>query len=77
MDPATAGGWKLVINSETGQWGTEHKAEKDLYTIDMKVTSLPQAMERFTIHVDPTDKGGVLNLDWDTTRASAEFTVQP
>jgi hypothetical protein len=73
----TAGGWKLVINSETGQWGTEHKAEKDLYTIDMKVTSLPQVVERFTIHVDPTDKGGVLNLDWDTTRASAEFTVQP
>jgi hypothetical protein len=43
----------------------------------MKVTALPEAVERFTIHVDPTTTGGVLNLDWDTTRASAEFTVQP
>jgi hypothetical protein len=73
----TAGGWKLIINSETGQWGTEHKADKDLYTLAMKVTALPEEVERFTIHVDPTATGGVLNLDWDTTRASAEFTVQP
>jgi DUF2911 family protein len=73
----TAGGWKLIINSETGQWGTERKADKDLYTLEMKVTALPEAVERFTIHVDPTTTGGVLNLDWDTTRASAEFTVQP
>lgn len=70
-------GWKLVVNSETGQWGTAHKAEKDLYTIDMKSGVLPELVERFTIHVDPTAQGGVINLDWDTTRASVEFTVKP
>ena len=73
----TANGWKLIINSETGQWGTAHKAEKDLYTIEMKVSALPQPVERFTIGVDATEKGGTLNLDWDTTRASAAFTTQP
>ena len=73
----SANGWKLVINSETGQWGTAHKAEKDLYTIDMKVSTLPQAVERFTIGVDADAQGGVLNLDWDTTRASVAFTVKP
>ncbi len=73
----SANGWKLVINGETGQWGTEHKAAKDLYTIDMKVTTLPQSVERFTIGVEPNAEGGVLNLDWDTTRASAAFTVKP
>jgi hypothetical protein len=70
-------GWKLIVNSETGQWGTEHKADKDLFTIDMKISALPQVAERFTISVDSNDKGGVLNLDWDTTRASAAFTTQP
>jgi hypothetical protein len=73
----SARGWKLVVNGETGQWGTEHKAEKDLYTIDMKVSALPPTVERFTISVEPNPQGGVLNLDWDTTRASAAFTVRP
>ena len=73
----SSNGWKLVINGETGQWGTAHKAEKDLYTIDMKVSTLPQVVERFTIGVEPNAQGGTLNLDWDTTRASAEFKVQP
>jgi hypothetical protein len=69
--------WKLIVNSETGQWGTEHKADKDVFTIDMKMSTLPQMAERFTISVDSNDKGGVLNLDWDTTRASVAFTTQP
>ena len=72
----TATGWKLIVNSETGQWGTAHKAEKDLYTIDMKTSTLPQVVERFTISVEPSATGGVLNLDWDTTRASIAFTVK-
>jgi hypothetical protein len=70
-------GWKLIINSETGQWGTAHKADKDLMTVDMKTSPLPQVVERFTISVEPGAQGGVLNMDWDTTRASAAFTVKP
>ena len=70
------GGWKLVVNAETGQWGTEHKAAKDLFTIPMKVNALAQPVERFTIGVEPNARGGVLELDWDTTRASAAFTVR-
>ncbi len=70
-------GWKLIINGETGQWGTEHKAAKDLYTIDMEVSRLPGPVERFTIGIVPGPKGGVLNLDWDTTQASVPFTVSP
>lgn len=70
-------GWTLRFNGETGQWGTAHKPEKDLYTATMKVTSLPAVVERFAISVDPTTQGGTLNLDWDTTRASVAFTVKP
>ena len=73
----SAAGWKLIVNGETGQWGTQHNPARDLFTIDMKVSTLPQVVERFTISVDSTPSGGVLNLDWDTTRASAEFTVKP
>jgi len=70
-------GWKLIVNGETGEWGTQHKPEKDLYTIPMTVSTLPSSIERFTISVDPSAQGGTLNMDWDTTRASAAFVVKP
>lgn len=72
----SASGWKLVINSQTGQWGTEHDAKKDLYTIDMATAPQPSVTERFTIAIDPTANGGVLRMTWDTTQASVPFTVK-
>jgi len=69
-------GWKLRFNGETGQWGTAHNNDKDLYTVDMKVSQLPAVTERFTISVTSSDQGGTLNMDWDTTRASAAFIVK-
>lgn len=68
-------GWKLMVNSETGQWGTDHKKEKDLFAVDMKVETLPAVAERFTIAIEPGPEGGELRLDWDTTRASVAFKV--
>jgi hypothetical protein len=73
----TAAGWKLVVNSETGQWGTAHDAAKDLYAIELQRSSLPEVVERFTIGVQPSATGGVLTFDWDRTRGSAPFTVKP
>jgi hypothetical protein len=71
------GGWTLRFNSETGQWGTAHKPDRDLCTVDMKVSSLPTVVERFAISVEPSAQGAVLHMDWDTTRASVAFTVKP
>jgi len=67
-------GWKLIINGETGQWGTEHKAEKDLYTIPMATTALPDLVEQFRISIMTSDSGDtVLAMDWDHTRATVHF----
>lgn len=71
----TPTGWTLIINSETGQWGTEHKAEKDLYKIPLTVTHGGQPAEKFTIHIQPLDKGGQIHFVWDTLVAQADFTV--
>ena len=72
----TKSGWTLILNSQSGQWGTEHDASKDLYKIALAVEPLPDVVERFTINVLPRDTGGVLQLDWDTTRASVGFAVK-
>ena len=69
--------WTLIVNGETGQTGTAHKPERDLYRIPLKVSTLPQTVERFTIAVRPGATGGVLALEWDATSASAPFTVAP
>jgi hypothetical protein len=71
------GAWKLLINSQTGQWGTAHDASKDLFALDLTVSALPQPAERFTITVTPSgSSGGAFTFDWDTTRASIPFTVR-
>jgi DUF2911 family protein len=36
----TPTGWKLIINKQTGQWGTEYHAEQDLVRVDTKVETL-------------------------------------
>lgn len=68
--------WILVVNSESGQWGTRHDASRDLARIQMRVVRLPESVERFTILVESVAEGGVLRFEWDTMRASATFAVR-
>jgi len=69
-------GWKLIVNTNTGQWGTDYDARYDLARLDMKVEPLPQPVEQFTIAIEPKGKGGVLRLEWEKTRASIPFLKQ-
>jgi hypothetical protein len=73
----TATGWKLIVNSETGEWGTEHKPALDMYTIDLAVSTLPQPVERFVIGITPSASGGAITFDWETRRGTATFETQP
>jgi len=69
--------WTLVLNSESGQWGTQHRADHDVFSLEMKVGTLPVAVERFTVSIEAEGESGELRLDWDTTRASLGFRVLP
>jgi len=62
----TPTGWKLIINKETGQWGTEYHAEQDLVRVDTKVETLPAPVEQLVIAFEP----GLLTFTWDKTRVS-------
>lgn len=67
----SAGTWKLIINKETGQWGTKYDQSQDLARVDMKKSALPQSVEQFTISFDKKGEGMAdLNLDWENTRVS-------
>ena len=72
----TPAGWKLIVNKNTGQWGTDYNAQYDLARLDMKVEPLRQPVEQFTIAIEPRGKGGVLKLEWEKTRASIPFSTK-
>jgi len=71
------GTWKLIINKETGQWGTKYDESQDLARIDMKKSPLPQPVEQFTISFNKTsDAAADLNLDWENTRVSVAVKAE-
>jgi len=69
-------GWKLILNRNTGQWGTAYDAQYDFARIAMTVERLAQPVEQFTIAIAPQrdGRGGVLRLEWERTRASIPFS---
>jgi hypothetical protein len=67
-------GWKLIINKNTGQWGTNYDPQHDLAKLDMQVAALDALIERFTIEIAPKGESeGTLTLAWEGTRAWVEF----
>ena len=66
---------QLIINGETGQWGTAYNADNDFVTVEMTKSALPGMLERFTISLEETTDGGMLHLDWDRSRFSVDIRV--
>ena len=63
------GTWKLIINKQTGQWGTEYNQGQDLARVDMQKSKLEQPVEEFTISFDKKGPDSAdLVLEWENTR---------
>ena len=62
----TPTGWKLIINKQTGQWGTVYDPAQDLVRVDAKVETLPAPVEQFVITFEPN----AIVFTWDKTRVS-------
>lgn len=73
--PTEKGAWKVVVNKETGQWGTAYKAENDLGRVDMKIETLPTAVEQFTITIEPVGNGGQIVMMWEKTKMIVPFSA--
>jgi hypothetical protein len=73
--PTPTGG-ELIINSETGQWGTDYHADKDFAHINLRSAQLAQPVEQFVIGVVPQGSGGVIRMAWDNREFSVPFSVK-
>jgi hypothetical protein len=67
-------GWKIIINKQTGQWGTSYDERQDLARFDAKVESPAALVDTFTVALQATGKtSGVLKLMWENTLVLAPF----
>lgn len=68
--------WKLMVNRQTGQWGTVYDPSLDLVRLPMKKRTLKNPVEKFTILLERTgSRSGVLRLRWERTEVYVPFTV--
>jgi Protein of unknown function (DUF2911) len=70
------GGAKLIVNKQTGQWGTKYDESQDLVRIDLKKQTLEKPVDQFTVTVDKTAADGVLKLMWENTQYSVSIAVK-
>lgn len=63
------GTWKLIINKQTGQWGTNYDPAQDLARVDMQKSATDHPVEQFTISFDKQgDDAANLVLEWENTK---------
>lgn len=68
---------ELIVNTQTGQWGTGYDASQDLGKAPMKTETPAAPVEKFTISiVGADDHHGTLVMEWGTFRWTAPIVVR-
>ena len=62
---------ELIVNAETGQWGTAYDPSHDLGRTPMTVGTLDAPAEQLTLHVE----NGEFRFEWGSMVASADILV--
>lgn len=63
--------WTLIVNKQTGQWGTNYDEKQDLGRVKMNVAAAKSPVEQFAITVD----NKALAMQWENTRAWVPVNV--
>jgi hypothetical protein len=70
------GAWKLIINKQTGQWGTEYDESQDLGRVALQKSTLDHPVEQFLISwKKQSDRKADLFLEWERTRLSVSVSA--
>lgn len=73
------GKYFLIINKNTGQWGTEYVADKDLVRVPLTARTLHETQESLQIALVPPASGpaaGALTIAWGTLHLSTTWAVR-
>jgi Protein of unknown function (DUF2911) len=69
--------WELILNKQTGQWGLNYDASKDLGRVKMEMSKPPTPVEmlKYTIIAGGGNKG-TIRLAWENHVASVPVTAK-
>ena len=68
---SNGGATELILNQETGQWGTDYDGSRDLGRTPMTVGTLDTPAEQLTLHIENSE----LRFEWGSTVASVPIMV--
>jgi hypothetical protein len=69
-------GADLIVNKQTGQWGTSYNDTFDIGKAPMATLTTTSPTEKFTISIISTDaRHGTLVMEWGTFRWTAPIVV--
>jgi hypothetical protein len=72
-----ANGAELIVNKQTGQWGTGYNGSLNLGKAPMATETLDAPVEKFTISIVPADAHrGTLAMEWGQFRWTAPIVVR-
>jgi hypothetical protein len=67
-------GWTIILNKQTGQWGTLYDPRQDLARFDVGASAAEAVVDTFTISLLGAGRtGGLLRLAWERTMVSIPF----
>lgn len=70
--------WTLIINKQTGQWGTVYDPAQDLARIPVQASlESGPPVELLTLRILPDGAGGMMVIAWEATTVAIPFTVAP
>jgi hypothetical protein len=70
-------GVDLIVNGQSGQWGTQYDRSRDVGKAPMQSATLSTPVDQFTISVAATDaRHGTLTLEWGSFRWTAPIEVR-
>jgi hypothetical protein len=70
-------GVDLIVNGQSGQWGTQYDRSRDVAKAPMQSTTLRTPVDQFTISVQPRDaRHGTLALEWGSFRWTAPIEAR-
>jgi len=68
--------WKLIVNKQTGQWGTIYNQDQDLGRVEMKHHTLDSPQEVMSLSFDDIKKDSAeFHIRWDTTDESVKIST--
>ena len=72
----TRSGTFLIVNRQTGQWGTQYDAAQDIGRVEVQMTATPAFVEEFTITLRALGAArGVLDVAWADRAGTVPFAV--